>query len=369
MSISVVIPAYNAGRTLGATLASVERQTRLPDEIVIVDDCSSDDTVALSRGFVDRLPSLQIIPLKQNAGVSHARNIGIKASGGTLIATLDADDVWHPTYLEKMERRLAASPDAGFAYAFFREIDADGRVFAQRAVHAVEGWGFYQLLNFNYVANGSNTVYRRARLDEVGGFDTEMIGGEDRLLHLLLAWRAEIANVPEHLVGYRDLPGSLSKRWREIGRCNLELPFKLRRALPTIAPAPWRWDVAQRHKNWAQLLRGKKVGSASEVMWHELVALACDPRKALAFAPRRLRTLAIEMAGKRDFGSGIPESPLLGRDFFEVDPAEPVTAPMPEEWARELRRAARFDEAHSRGRRGHAAKHATQLGMKSDAAA
>lgn len=106
-AISVVIPARNAGRTIGETLASVRRQTHKPDEVVLVDDGSLDDTVAVAfRAF----PGIRILR-QPPAGVSRARNRGAGAATGAFVAFLDADDLWEPTKLERQLER-AAGDDA-----------------------------------------------------------------------------------------------------------------------------------------------------------------------------------------------------------------------------------------------------------------
>jgi glycosyltransferase involved in cell wall biosynthesis len=106
-TISVVIPARNAGRTIGETLESVRLQTHKPDEVVLVDDGSLDDTVAVAfRAF----PGIRILR-QPPAGVSRARNRGAEAATGAFIAFLDADDLWESAKLERQLER-AAGDDA-----------------------------------------------------------------------------------------------------------------------------------------------------------------------------------------------------------------------------------------------------------------
>lgn len=106
-TISVVIPARNAALTIGETLESVRLQTHKPDEVVLVDDGSLDDTVAVAfRAF----PGIRILR-QPPAGVSRARNRGAEAATGAFIAFLDADDLWEPAKLERQLER-AAGDDA-----------------------------------------------------------------------------------------------------------------------------------------------------------------------------------------------------------------------------------------------------------------
>ena len=95
-SVSVVIPTYNASPFIRETLASVFAQTRLPDEVIVVDDCSSDGTAALADSLVATAPvPLRIIRLPKNTGGPAApTNAGIAEASGDIIATLDHDDAF-----------------------------------------------------------------------------------------------------------------------------------------------------------------------------------------------------------------------------------------------------------------------------------
>lgn len=105
--ISVVIPAYNAGRRLARALDSVLAQTCRADEIIVVDDGSADNTAEVARGYTGRVQFIQ----QANAGASVARNTGITAATGDWIAFLDADDEWLPDKLRLQTEHLARNPD------------------------------------------------------------------------------------------------------------------------------------------------------------------------------------------------------------------------------------------------------------------
>src|SRR5258708_3302796 len=95
MKISVVIPAYNGARTIGATLNSVLKQTVQPDEILVLNDGSTDDTAVV----LEQYQNITVLD-QENRGVAHARNVLSQQSTGDLVAFLDQDDLWHPRYLE-----------------------------------------------------------------------------------------------------------------------------------------------------------------------------------------------------------------------------------------------------------------------------
>ena len=96
MKISVVIPTYNSSAFIHATLNSVLCQTRQPDEILILDDISADDTISILNSYKPRFTVFR----KNHQGVVSARNSLCERAQGDLVAFLDADDIWHPNYLE-----------------------------------------------------------------------------------------------------------------------------------------------------------------------------------------------------------------------------------------------------------------------------
>ena len=107
MKISAVIPAYNAEKTIGRAIDSVLSQTRPADEVIVVDDGSSDSTAEVVRSYGDRVIFLP----QENAGASVARSAGIQAATGDWIAFLDGDDEWLPEKLKLQSDHLQRHPD------------------------------------------------------------------------------------------------------------------------------------------------------------------------------------------------------------------------------------------------------------------
>ena len=104
VSVSVVIPVHNRQAVIGRSVSSVIRQSLSPDEIIIVNDGSSDNTLQVCQEI--SAPGVQIITLPENCGSQKARNAGIRAAKGNWIAFLDSDDQWLPNQLEKLVERL-----------------------------------------------------------------------------------------------------------------------------------------------------------------------------------------------------------------------------------------------------------------------
>ena len=103
MTISVLIPAYNCQATIRETLDSVLAQTRQPDEILVMDDGSTDQTPAILEFYKPRVQVLR----QENQGVAAARNSLLERAQGDLLAWLDSDDVWHPHCLDIQSRSSA----------------------------------------------------------------------------------------------------------------------------------------------------------------------------------------------------------------------------------------------------------------------
>ncbi len=99
--ISVITPAFNAAEFLPLTIESVLSQTFTDYEMIIVDDCSSDNTFEIANEYAKKNPQIRVIRQGKNGGVAAARNTALKAAKGDFIAFLDSDDLWMPDKLEK----------------------------------------------------------------------------------------------------------------------------------------------------------------------------------------------------------------------------------------------------------------------------
>jgi glycosyltransferase involved in cell wall biosynthesis len=215
--VSVVVPAYNAQRTLDATLDSVRAQTHRALEIVVVDDGSTDGTRAIAERHATADARVRVIA-QTNAGVAAARNAGWRDARADFVAFVDADDLWAPRKIElQLEALLAGGSSAGLAYCWLDRIDAAGNVTCEYRDARLEGRIVDKLLESNFVGCGSTVLVRRQALIDAGGFDISLRarggeGCEDWLLNCLVAMHWELVLVRDPLVGYRDLPCSMSRR-------------------------------------------------------------------------------------------------------------------------------------------------------------
>ena len=170
--VAVIIPMYNASRTIDATLSSVCAQTYRDLDIIVVDDGSTDDCRVKVRAWMEREPRLRLIS-QTNSGVAAARNRGAAEASAGYFAFINSDDLWAPHNIEALIACMLDSTDAvGLVYSWYAHIDRDDRVLSLRHRPTAEGWVLREMLMTNFVGSGSSALFRRAAFARVGGFDT-----------------------------------------------------------------------------------------------------------------------------------------------------------------------------------------------------
>lgn len=238
--VSVIVPAFNAADTVHDTVMSALHQTYGNLEIIIIDDGSTDQTRAVALSLVESDPRVRYL-YKDNGGVASARNRGIPDAKGDFIATLDADDLWYPTKVERQLQRFEESgPETALVYAWCCWIDSSGNVTGSAPPIRLEGHIVAQMCLGNVVISGSNALIRRKALVAVGGFDESLRsrggqGCEDWKLYMQIAERYEIAMVPEYLIGYRVQPGSMSDDFEQMMRSRRLVETEFASSHPELA--------------------------------------------------------------------------------------------------------------------------------------
>jgi glycosyltransferase involved in cell wall biosynthesis len=212
-SVTVLIPAYNAGRTLGRALQSVWRQDWPDLEVIVVDDASTDDTREVAS-YHSR-SRLRIITLDRNRGECGAMNEGIAAASGELIAFLDADDEWLEGKLAKQITIMARDPELVFTSCRCAIISPSGaaRTFgAGPELSGNEAWRF--LLRRPQIGKPC-VVTRRSALLAAGGFDECLKVAGDQDMWIRLSLQGPVVFLPDILVRVYDTPNSLMARYAE----------------------------------------------------------------------------------------------------------------------------------------------------------
>ena len=210
--VAVVVPTYNRARRVGRLIAALEDQTRRPDEVVLVDDCSPDGTAEEARRCAAASSlSITVVALEQNSGPAVARNVGWKATTADVIAFTDDD----------------CDPEPGWLEHGVAAMDADERVgvVQGRTLPAVDerrSWeATREVLKPSPFFEGCNLLFRRAALDATDGFSEHLrMGGEDTWLGwsvLSAGWDRAFAfgAVVRHDVTFPGLRWHLRQAWLE----------------------------------------------------------------------------------------------------------------------------------------------------------
>ena len=238
--VSVVIPAWNAARTLPRAIDSVLAQTWARREIIVVDDGSTDNSLALLAGYGEQLRVVSQV----NGGPSSARNRGLRKARGQYVAFLDADDYWFPGKLAAQTAYLAAHPSVGMVYHKWHvwNPDAAGDYHPPPAVDAqgspegidpeFSGWIYHRLL-MDCVVHTSTIMMRRTVAREIGFFDTDLVTGEDYDYWLRASHHCEMHKLAATYSSYRSTPGGLTS-----------MPPKKNNEYEVITRAIKRWGLA-----------------------------------------------------------------------------------------------------------------------------
>ena len=213
---SVVIPLYNKADTIERTIQSVQSQTFRDFELIIVNDGSTDNSLAV----VERLSaeiSIRIVD-KKNGGVSSARNMGVKIAKGKYIALLDGDDVWLPGHLSMMAGAIKKYPDVKFFGGGYKRHTGAW-------IYFTIPWGncrikdVYSTFRWGQPINSSTVVIEKELWEKVGGFDERYSFYEDYEFFFRIGLHTECCVVNKHSGVYMfDAAEQATKKKRVINR-------------------------------------------------------------------------------------------------------------------------------------------------------
>lgn len=206
--VSIIIPTFNQGKLLARAIDSALAQSYEHKEIIVVNDGSPDAiTRETAAAYGDRIIYIE----RPNGGVAAARNTGLEAAKGDLIALLDQDDEWLPGKLEKQVAVLMCNPSIGVVHSSYYLIDEDGRRTDLRRLK--EGsWKPLPSLLLEVPVSSCTTLFPRSLINEVGPFDPTLNGSDDWDLWLRIAARGySFYCVSEPLAEYRVHSGMTSR--------------------------------------------------------------------------------------------------------------------------------------------------------------
>ncbi|MBD0346999.1 MAG: glycosyltransferase [Coleofasciculus sp. Co-bin14] len=258
-TISVIIPAYNAERTILETIASVQKQTFSDFELIVINDGSTDRTLELLNTIQDT--RLKVFSYS-NGGLPTARNRGISHATGEFITFLDADDLWTPDKLELQLAALQQHPEAGVAYSWTHYMNEKGESFHAGKPVLYEGNVYANLLIENFLDSGSNPLIRRQAIESVGEFDPTLKSCEDWEYWLRLAARWHFVVVPKPQILYRQTSGAMSSQIEVMEKYNLIVIERAFQSAPPELQSLKNQSLANRYQFLARICLTRLPGAS-----------------------------------------------------------------------------------------------------------
>ncbi len=264
--ISVVLVAYNRGHLLSRTIDSLLAQTVRDFELIISDDCSTDDTEAIARAYERQDARVRYRRNQRNLGMPENLNAGIRAASGEFVANLHDGDVYDPRLLEKWLEALARCEKAAFVFNAYRLLAPDGRTLKPPRIHPLPPCFpgtlllesiFFRRWQFDSPVWGT-VMARRSAYDDAGLFDSRFGFCSDVDMWLRLAEKYHVAYVKDPLI-------SLPPR-EELPSGNPEAFWHQRRLLYRMF-----WEARMRH------FAGMPLRQTGEILRHGafVMAFAC----------------------------------------------------------------------------------------------
>lgn len=218
MPITTVIPLFNKRDTIVAAITSALDQLHPPLEVIVVDDASTDDSLEVLRRKFETDDRVRIVRHRTNAGVSAARNTGLREARTEYIAFLDADDHWDPAFLSCIASLIATAPSAGlYASAYRRKLRSEHQDISLYKGLSLDASGLLQ--NYFQTATygdqpfcSSSVCLSRERALSVGAFPVGIAYGEDLYLWAKMALLGPIAFTSRPLATYNLAPASRAMR-------------------------------------------------------------------------------------------------------------------------------------------------------------
>ena len=174
-NISFYVPAYNAEKTIKESITSIQNQSILPDEIILIDDFSIDKTVKIVKS---EFSNVKIIVNRQNMGLGYSRNLGIKESKNDIIAAIDADVILDKYWMEKLIHEIEKK-NVSMCGGKMDEYLLDNKINLWRAKYYSQNWGNKLVFNPPFLF-GCNTILIKSLWNRVKGYDEKFkTNGED----------------------------------------------------------------------------------------------------------------------------------------------------------------------------------------------
>lgn len=201
ISISIVIPTFNRAKLIKRAIDSLLNQTKFPDEIIIVDDGSTDNTENVVSTYLSSYPFIKYLKLPENFGPQYARNVGIRKSGSNFILLLDSDNSLDKTYCEKASHHLIKNPSVEILTNFSKvinEVDQKENSFSW----ITKGNILKDILQVRTYVDSSSALIKKDKLIQIGKLDEKCPSFQEWDTHIRLASISHYDCIEEYLTIY-----------------------------------------------------------------------------------------------------------------------------------------------------------------------
>lgn len=257
--VSIVAPCYNAGKYLEEAIHSLFAQDYRNVEVIVVDDGSTDDSLAMLRQL-QQTYDFQLYS-QENQGVSAALNHGLKYAKGTYVATPDLDDVMLPHSIGVRARYLNEHPQVGCVGALIIYMDSEGRTIKEQQRDHIQVHTFDDLLRNAAVIGAPTALYRMSALRDAGFYDPQLRVQDFQITLRIARQGYEIHELPICVTRYRRHPNNLSRKYRLMLKTDLQAiePYKdhpaYQSARTVLVHKALKYAVVEDRKEAWQLLR------------------------------------------------------------------------------------------------------------------
>lgn len=240
--ISVIIPTYNRVGLLGRSIQSVLSQTYTNLELLIIDDCSKDNTGEFVKGLSDK--RIRYHRNEHNMGLAGAKNVGASLAKGELLAFQDDDDEWLPDKLMRLMEvwKKESNEETGMIYHEMQEQGTSTFIPSRDIPLEWKSKEIFRHMLLYPMIGATASLIRKTCLDELGGFNEKLGSIEDYEFYLRMAKKYRILFVGEPLMIIYDTPGSVNKRFKS--KIDTELYV-----LDTMYDSLCRYDILQKKVN------------------------------------------------------------------------------------------------------------------------
>lgn len=215
--VSIVLPSYNRSVYLAKSIESCLNQTFTDFELIIVDDCSKDDSLMVARSYAEKDSRVKVIANKVNQKLPSVLNLGFKKAVGEYFTWISDDNLFHPNALEEMVNYLDSAPDVGLVYTDYTLIDERGIIGSRICQEPPDFLPIRDCV-------GACFLYRAWIANEIGGYNPDLILVEDYDYWLRIGLKAKLSHIPKSLYYYRKHTQSLTAiRKEEIQKAKLNL--------------------------------------------------------------------------------------------------------------------------------------------------